>query len=113
MTAKEVVRVEFVDAGSGQTIARTELSSEQLPDRFDPGMPVYIGDQSYAIKRAQPASKEEFVAGRALVLTVLRVEPVRAQGIRYSLPTIFDVLPGVDDTATTPDRLEIHEDDWR
>jgi len=29
MTAREVVRVVFVDAGSGQTIARTELSSEQ------------------------------------------------------------------------------------
>jgi len=53
------------------------------------------------------------VATGALVLTVRRVEPVRAQRIQYSLPTIFDVLPAVDDTATTPGRFEIHEDDWR
>jgi hypothetical protein len=76
-------------------------------------MTLYIGDESYAIEGSQPSSKRECVAAGVLTLTVRRVEPLRAQGIGYSLPTIFNELPAVDDTGATSGRLEVHEDDWR
>jgi hypothetical protein len=108
-----VVKIVFVDADSGDEIANTDLPAEHLPDEFQRGMTVFIEGSELEIDRADPASKVEFTAIGRLTLAVRRVERIDSSGILFSLPTIYEELPEVDDSVAVPTRLAIHEDDWR
>lgn len=107
------VSVEFVDSVTGRTIARSDLPAERLPASFDIGTTVTIGTETWSVVRAEPPTAAEFRATGRLVLTLTRVTVASPHDILYSLPTLCDRLPAMEPAAADPDRLELHEDDWR
>jgi hypothetical protein len=107
------VSVEFVDAATGQTFARSDLPADQLPHSFASETTLHLGDDPWLVERAEPVVATEFVPAGRLVLTVRRLASVPPQEILYSLPTICDTLPRLGPTPTAADCLELHEDDWR
>jgi hypothetical protein len=110
---KRVVEVILIDGTTGQEIGRRPLPPDQLPDTFATQTTVELDGTTWLVERAEPADAVRFRAGGVLVLTLRHLDRVPASDILYSLPTICDVLPGTENLGEMPDRLEIHEDDWR
>jgi hypothetical protein len=108
------VDVTFVDAATGQVFARTEMAPGQLPKTFLLETTMHLGNEPWAVVRAEPATRAEFARTRRLVLTLrrVRVEMVDPREILFSLPTLNDRLP---DEAEAADGNEaaLTEDDWR
>ncbi len=104
-----LIRVVFMDAGTGAEIGRADLPADLVPQGFDAQTTVQLGDSAWVVEDAE---RHE---GGTLTLSVRQVEMaemVQTRSILYSLPTICDLLPLTED-AWGSDRLEVHEDDWR
>jgi hypothetical protein len=112
-TAARTVSVEFIDADTGRTFARSDLPADQLPDSFAPDTTLQLGDDPWRVERAEPLTAAQFVPAGRLVLTVRRLVSVPPREILYSLPTICDTVPAVGPAPTQAECLELHEDDWR
>lgn len=111
------VSVVFVDAGTGDEIARSDMPADRLPETFEVATTLQLGDDAWSVTRAEPAAKAEFTRSGRLVLTLARVESVPAREVRYSLATIYEAIPpsspaGSGDGAGR-DVFVTHEDDWR
>lgn len=114
MSGAGTVTVTFVDADTGQVMARSDLPATQLPDSFAVDTTLHLGDDPWAVERAEPLTAAEAVAAGRLVLTVRRLQRVSPQELLFSLPTICDALPAVDaPSSTSTEPLVLHEDDWR
>jgi hypothetical protein len=107
------VSVFFVDAGTGQTIARSDMPAGQLPETFRTDTTLQIGGESWQVERAEPATAAEFVRAGRLVLTLRRLTMMPPGAILYSLPTIADELPPSGPGQSPEPVLDLHEDDWR
>jgi hypothetical protein len=107
------VSVEFVDAATGRTFARSDVPAEQLPETFEVDTTLTLEGESWSVVGAEPPTAAEVRASGRLVLTLSRVTFVSPHEILYSLPTLCDRLPTVDPAADHVDRLRMHEDDWR
>ncbi|WP_433040663.1 hypothetical protein [Dactylosporangium sp. CS-033363] len=107
------VQVTFVDAGSGQPFARSEMPAEQLPESFAAQTSLQLGQDQWVVERAEPETRAEATARGQMVLTLRRVEMMAPQDILYSLPTLCAELPPLADEAAGADALVLHEDDWR
>ncbi|MGW5355223.1 hypothetical protein ACWERV_32480 [Streptomyces sp. NPDC004031] len=95
-------------------MGRTELAPEQLPESFEHATRLDIAGESWDVVRADPPTAPEFVAGGSLVLTLSRVQVAAPEGVKYSLPTVYDALPPtVPAQAGSGGLFLIHEDDWR
>jgi len=108
------VEVTFVDAESGQAIGKTQMPPEQLPETFLIETTMHIGDEQWAVLRAEPPTRAECARTKRLVLTLARVRETTAdlRDILFSLPSLNDRLP---DDAGAADGTEavLREDDWR
>jgi hypothetical protein len=113
MTGADLVSVVFVDADTRAEMGRTELPGTQLPDTFEQGTTVQLGEASWSIEGAEPPTAVQVHASGTLKLTLRRIDVVPARDILYSLPTICDILPSTDAHRGQHDRHEMHEDDWR
>ena len=108
------IRVEFVNAGSGQPFSVSEVDVDELPDVFDVESEISIADTRYEIVEANPAFKKDFSVSGAVSLKLRRIELVDPDKILFSLPTIDTHPPEAGDVECPADkRLIIHEDDWR
>ncbi|MEV6488795.1 hypothetical protein AB0M20_09175 [Actinoplanes sp. NPDC051633] len=101
------VSVFFVDAGTGETFARSDMPAGQVPVTFAPATTVQIGDDSWEVERA------DYVTDSRLVLTVRRLSTMPPREILYSLPSIADGLPPAGPGHSGEPVLDLHEDDWR
>jgi hypothetical protein len=115
--AGKPVSVTFLDADSGGEIAWSELPPAALPQRFTPRLAFELGGVMYEVVSALPATREE-----AMKVGVVRVyvrslagSPVDPRSIVFSMPTLADDLPPLEEGAVREGRrlLELHEDDWR
>lgn len=103
----------FVDVDAGARIGVTRLPRDQVPESFGVETTVDIGATTWLVVSADPAEAADVAAAGRLVLTVRRAGGlVPTADIRYSLPTICDVLPAAAGTAGSGCLL-MHEDDWR
>jgi hypothetical protein len=107
------VAVEFIDAETGQAFARSDLPASQLPASFAAQTTLHLGGDQWQVERAEPTTAAEFVPAGRLVLTLRRVSVVAARDVKFSLPTICDVVPSVVPAGSDVEALELHEDDWR
>jgi hypothetical protein len=114
---KKTVRVVFVDADTGASVAQTDSPPEQLPESFEAHTTVNVQGQEWEILSAVPVTRAEFVASGELRLNVRKVslQKMPPGELLYSLPTICDGIPGIAaGTSKLSKRvLELHEDDWR
>lgn len=112
MAREPVIRVEFIDAMTGQEISRTRLPLSRLPQEFELATQVQIGADAWSIVGAEPPTAHEFGVTRRLRLLLARGQLVPADAILYSLPTVCDPVPVADGPAVREAYLS-HEDDWR
>ncbi len=108
------VTLELIDDASGNVLAESEAPLESLPQYFARmDTRLTVGDTEYEVVHAEPANRDDI--GRAGRVTLrLRPTTVDPKKVRYSLPTIEDVLP---ERGPAPDggdaELSITPDDYR
>jgi hypothetical protein len=107
------IRVVFINANTGEVIGRSDMPLEQLPESFDIATTLQIGQTSWEVDRAEPATSQEFERSGQLELLLRPVEMVAPKDILYSLPTICGDLPAVDAQLDRSRCFVLHEDDWR
>lgn len=120
---------------SGQFVSCLELEASALPEVFEVGMGLMLGQEQWYIVEAEPSNARDFHHTKQARLSLSRTPPRRqaAHGEqrgadaasagspaerrahdRYSLATLCAKLPGPDLTRScTENTLIIHEDDWR
>lgn len=106
------VSVVFVDAGTGDEIARSDMPADRLPETFEVATTLQLGEDAWSVTHAEPSAKADFARSGRLVLMLARVESVPAKEVRYSLATLYETLPPPGDGAGQ-DVFFSHEDDWR
>ncbi|PTL78310.1 hypothetical protein [Vitiosangium sp. GDMCC 1.1324] len=117
MPDHSTIQVRFVDAATGQSIGEAQLPVENLPQSFEAATTLRIGEKSYEVVSASPMTAREFRATGTLRITMreVKIETMDTQKILYSLPTIAEELPAIEEGSTKLGKevLELHEDDWR
>lgn len=110
----QAIHVRFVDHPTGAVQASSEVPLAQLPDSFDARSTLKIGDATYRVTRAEPATKAEFAASGRLTLALSKLEPIDPKQLLYSLPTICGAaLPLQEPAHAGIEPLRLHEDGWR
>jgi hypothetical protein len=108
------VKVTLVNAATGDVIGVSELPSDALPETFDGGAQLAIGDKKWGVVRAEPATRTEYERTGALRLTLALRQKVSPEQIRYTMPTICGDLPPVEPAPEDGNAaLVLHEDLWR
>lgn len=114
-TPHRTITVQFIEHGSETPFAASELPPEQLPDTFMIETMLHIGDDDWIVVRAEPATKEEFLHTGNLELYLAKpsAQTVDPGAIRFSIPTLNNDLPPLEDAASLQNVFVVHEDDWR
>ncbi len=105
------IRVEFIDAATGGTFAKSEVPSDELPETFELATQLHLGDADWQVDRAEPPTRAEYTRTRSLRVTLRKIVMIDPKTILFSLPTIENALPPLRAGDAPPARL--HEDDWR
>jgi len=108
------IQVNFIDNATGQSIGTTALKPEQLPATFEVATTFTIQEQQWSVQEAIPATAAEFTRTGHLTLRLDKVEYMNPKDILFTLPTISNELPDVEETARFHEfELSILADDWR
>ncbi len=107
------VWVTFIDDGAQEMIATVNLPIADLPDTFEIETTLKLGDAEWSVVHADPQTKGGFSRSGKLMLHLRRIEKIDLSNILYSLPSICDQLPAVEDTHAAVHDLVLAEDDWR
>lgn len=117
MAEHSTIHVKFFDAQSGQLMGEAEMPAANLPQSFEAATTFQIQGRSYQVVSASPMTAREFRASGTLSIHMreVHVETVNPRDILYSLPTLCDQLPAIEEGSSKVGRrvLELHEDDWR
>ncbi|HEY7087993.1 MAG TPA: hypothetical protein VH518_07880 [Tepidisphaeraceae bacterium] len=112
-----VIEVYFHDASSGELFRKSRMPIERLPQSFEPQTTLHLGETDWDVVQARPMTSTEFRRSGKLILIVRQVKIQHAdpREMLFSLPTIADELPAVEEASSKLGRniIEIHEDDWR
>jgi hypothetical protein len=113
--AEKTIRVEFIDAATGQMFGFADSPPEQLPDTFALMTSINLGGQEYQVEKADPVTRAEYMAQGKLTLTLSKISMMPVKDILYSLPTFFDPIPAPDAKASPEGKniYTIHADLWR
>ncbi|QRN93872.1 hypothetical protein JRI60_32545 [Archangium violaceum] len=118
MPTHSTIQVQFIDANTGQSLGETEMPADKLPPSFDDVAALQIDDKPYEVVSAEPRTAAEY-RQTGTVRLMLRAKSlptaVNPRDILFSLPTLCDALPALDEGSTKQglNVLELHEDDWR
>ncbi len=114
MTAEISINVTFVDADTNQVMGEMACEASRLPETFEKlETTLHLGDADWFVVDAEPMSRPEYILAGELKLHLRRVQRLDPSKILYSLPSLCDLLPPLDESRRTGDEFEIHEDDWR
>ncbi|AUG75198.1 hypothetical protein CFP65_0217 [Kitasatospora sp. MMS16-BH015] len=113
MVENTLIDVLLVDAADGRPFGRSEQPAEQLPERFEAGMVLDLGESAWAVVTAEPADRAGYLAAGQLVLTLAAQQTVDPNEVGFTLPTILAELPPLTPADETAQDLVLHEDDWR
>jgi len=112
-----MIRVVFVDAGSGDFLGESSSAPEQIPESFEAYTQVRLSGADWEVVRAEPMTRAAAVEmGQIkLVLRRLKIEHVAPERIHYSLPSINEAIPPIAAGTSKLDKnvLELGEDDFR
>jgi hypothetical protein len=118
MPTHSTIQVRFIDANTGQSLGETAMPADRLPPSFDDVSALQINDKSYEVVSAEPRTAREFRETGTVKLTLREKglpAAVNPKDILYSLPTLCDALPALEEGSTKQGQhvLELHEDEWR
>ena len=105
------IRVELVNAATGGSMGEANLPADRLPDAFDAQTTMHLGNDEWHVVVAEPMTRAEYEASGRLRITLHRIEKVDPKAILFSLPTIENTMPPLQQGAGAT--CALHEDDWR
>lgn len=109
---KNTVTVEFIENGTENPFARSEVPIEQLPDTFELETDFEIREEHWKVVRAIPQNKEDFSKTGKLRIIVDKIQMIDPRELLFSLPTINDEISETENVSID-NLFVIHEDDWR
>ena len=107
------VSVTFIDDANGEAFAATEMPPGDLPESFELDTTLHLAGEDWTVVDAQPSSRSEYARSKVLTLRLRRVEMVDPSTLLFSLPSICDSIPGINDRPISGDEFLLAEDDWR
>ena len=107
------VKVTFVDDATGEPIGVTEMPPADLPESFEIGTTLNLGNEDWSVVDAQPKTRAEYAESKALTLRLRRIEMIDPGDILYSLPSICDAIPSLNNQPLSGNEFVLAEDDWR
>ncbi len=114
---KKTISVNFIDVETGNTFATSDLKPDQLPESFEASTTMDIQNECWEVVEAIPVTSAEFTKSGELKLVLRKVEiqTVDPKDLLFSLPTISNELPSIQEGSTKLNKsvFEIHEDEWR
>lgn len=107
------VHVTLIDAASQQVLGEADLPPEQLPESFALETTLHIGGDDWSVEHAEPMTRAAYVAAGRLRLVIRKLLRVDPKDILFSLPTLENTAPPMEDAGGDGDAVLLHEDDWR
>lgn len=108
------ITVAFIDDLSGEVIGTSVLPSDQLPQTFSCATTLRLEDENWSVVTATPQHADEFMQTGSLELRLRKIVFAKPDDIRYSMPTIANVLPITGaDTDYQDFEISLDDDDWR
>ncbi len=108
-----LIDVTFVDDETGQPFLKLKLPARLLPSAFAAHTLMALGTDDWAVLRATPGTADEFIAAGRLELVMRKVQPVDPSTLLFSLPTVADEIPQVEEPAPADAPVfRLTEDDW-
>lgn len=108
------IKVEFINASTGDVIGVSNMKPEQLPETFELETTMSIAGEEWTVVTAEPVHSKDFIASKSLRLMLQKPVYVNPKDILYTLPTISNELPGlIPNAADNGSRISFHEDNWR
>jgi hypothetical protein len=107
------VEVTFIDDATGESFGVTEMPPADLPESFELDTTLHLGNEDWSVVDAQPKTRAEYAKSKTLTLRLRRVEMMDPSKILYSLPSICDAIPSVNDHPLSGNEFVLAEDDWR
>lgn len=112
-----MIAVELIEAATSRVIAKSELPPEQLPDTFEARTTLNVADAYWEVVRAEPMTREGYEKAGELRVFLRKIEVVEVdpRTILFSMPTVCDALPEVEQGTSKLGRqiFELQDDDWR
>lgn len=111
----KTIRVNFIESGKTEAFARVDLPIERLPDTFEINTTLHIAEEDWQVISAVPPQKAAFQKSGTLdvILSKPEITYVDPSKILFSLPTINDELPALENPHSMENVLVVLEDDWR
>jgi hypothetical protein len=107
------VKVSFIDDTTGESLGVAEMPPADLPESFELDTTLHLGDDDWSVVDASPKTRAEYAKSKALTLRLHRIERIDPRHILYSLPSICDAIPAVNDQLLSGTEFVLAEDDWR
>jgi hypothetical protein len=107
------IEVTFIDDTTDKSIGITQIPSADLPDSFERDTTINLSGADWHVLNARPKTRAQYTKSKTLILWIQRVEQVDPSDILYSLPSICNAIPEVNDRSLAGSELTIAEDDWR
>jgi hypothetical protein len=92
------IEVTFIDDLTGESIGTTHIPAN---------------NSDWSVINARPKTRAQYTKSKTLILWLRRIDRVNPRDILYSLPSICNVVPDVNDRSLSGHELTIAEDDWR
>ena len=92
VATERTIEVSFIDFVTGESFGKASLPSSELPENFDEGGALRIGDGLWVVVEASPPNKAEFELTGQLRL-VLRLAQTESRPVRYGVPSLADGHP--------------------
>jgi hypothetical protein len=107
------ITVTFIDDRTDESIGLTHIPATDLPDSFERDTIINLSGVDWHVTNARPKTRAQYSKSQTLILWIRQVELANPRDIRYSSPSICDLIPEVNTRSLSGHELTIAEDDWR
>ncbi len=107
------IEVTFIDASTGKSIGVTHIPAVDLPESFERDTTIYLSNADWKVINARPKTRAQYSKSQTLILWLDRTPHKNPHDILYSLPSICEVVPDLNNQPLAGQELTIAEDDWR
>jgi hypothetical protein len=97
------VRVTLIDDATGAEFATTTLPPTDLPESFEAGTTLHLGQADWSVIRAEPQTREGYAKSGSLTLRLRKIEKMSAEAISFSQ---------LDITERFDDNQQLGKDEW-
>jgi hypothetical protein len=107
------IEVTFIDDATEQSIGVTQIPSADLPESFERDTTIHLSGADWNVVNARPKTRAQYTRSKTLILWIRRIDLFDPDNILYSLPSICDPIPAVNNRSVSGKELMLAEDDWR